>query len=96
MNGSSTPAAEEIVVTGTRASLNRSLQLKKATIGIVDSISAEDIGKFPDQNVAESLQHVPGVSIDRSGVSMWRDPSRWLLNATPSSLCLVSADSDMT
>ena len=59
--------AGEIVVTGTRASLGRSLDLKKQTIGIVDSISAEDIGKFPDQNVAESLQHVPGVSIDRSG-----------------------------
>ena len=59
--------AGEIVVTGTRASLNRALDLKKKTIGIVDAISAEDIGKFPDQNVAESLQHVPGVSIDRSG-----------------------------
>jgi len=58
---------QEILVTGTRASLNRSLDLKRKTIGIVDSISAEDIGKFPDQNVAESLQHVPGVSIDRSG-----------------------------
>jgi iron complex outermembrane receptor protein len=60
-------AGQAIVVTGTRASLNRSLDLKKQVIGIVDSISAEDIGKFPDQNVAESLQHIPGVSIDRSG-----------------------------
>ena len=68
-NSETDPAspAGEIVVTGTRASLNRSLDLKKQTIGIVDSISAEDIGKFPDQNVAESLQHIPGVSIDRSG-----------------------------
>jgi TonB-dependent receptor len=59
--------AGEIVVTGTRASLNRALDLKRQSIAVVDSISAEDIGKFPDQNVAESLQHVPGVSIDRSG-----------------------------
>jgi TonB-dependent receptor len=59
--------SQDIIVTGTRASLNRALDIKKNTIGIVDSISAEDIGKFPDQNVAESLQHVPGVSIDRSG-----------------------------
>lgn len=59
--------AQDIIVTGTRASLNRALDIKRNTIGIVDSISAEDIGKFPDQNVAESLQHVPGVSIDRSG-----------------------------
>lgn len=65
--GNPATAASEIIVTGTRASLGRSLELKKQTIGIVDSISAEDIGKFPDQNVAESLQHVPGVSIDRSG-----------------------------
>ncbi len=64
----SAPATDtDIVITGTRASLNRALDIKKKTIGIVDSISAEDIGKFPDQNVAESLQHVPGVSIDRSG-----------------------------
>ena len=59
------PSVEEIVVTGTRASLQRSLDIKRETIGVVDSISAEDIGKLPDQNVAESLQRVPGVSIDR-------------------------------
>jgi TonB-dependent receptor len=59
-------SAGDIVVTGTRASLQRSLEIKRNTIGVVDSISAEDIGKFPDQNVAESLQRVPGVSIDRN------------------------------
>ncbi len=61
------PAAstEEIVVTGTRASLARALVLKRETIGVVDAISAEDIGKFPDQNIAESLQRITGVSIDR-------------------------------
>jgi TonB-dependent receptor len=57
---------EDIVVTGTRASLERALDIKREAVGVVDSISAEDIGKFPDQNVAESLQRVPGVSIDRS------------------------------
>src|SRR5260221_8246974 len=57
--------SEDIVVTGTRASLEPSLDIKGETIGVVDSISAEDIGKLPDQNVAESLQRVPGVSIDR-------------------------------
>lgn len=57
----------EIIVTGTRASLGRAVELKRETIGVVDSISAEDIGKFPDQNVAESLQRITGVSIDRSG-----------------------------
>lgn len=66
-DGAAQPASQDIIITGTRASLDRALNLKKETIGIVDSISAEDIGKFPDQNVAESLQHIPGVSIDRSG-----------------------------
>lgn len=58
---------EEVVVTGTRASLSKALDLKRAQVGVVDSIAAEDIGKFPDQNVAESLQRITGVSIDRSG-----------------------------
>src|ERR1700742_3788204 len=58
-------AVDEVVVTGTRLSLEHSLDIKRQTLGVVDSISAEDIGKLPDQNVAESLQRVPGVSIDR-------------------------------
>jgi TonB-dependent receptor len=56
---------EEIVVTGIRASLNRSMDIKRDAIGVVDAISAEDIGKFPDANLAESLQRITGVSIDR-------------------------------
>lgn len=55
-----------IVVTGTRASLSAALDVKRNTIGVVDAIAAEDIGKFPDQNVAESLQRITGVSIDRN------------------------------
>ena len=58
---------DEITVTGTRASLARSLAAKRNADSIVDVITAEDIGKFPDANVAETLQRVPGVSIDRSG-----------------------------
>ncbi|WP_165799496.1 TonB-dependent receptor [Sphingomonas oleivorans] len=58
--------AQEIIVTGTRASLGRALDIKRETLGVVDSIAAEDMGKFPDQNVAESLQRISGVSIDRS------------------------------
>ena len=55
----------EIVVTGVRASLERSIAIKRNSFGIVDAISAEDIGKFPDTNLAESLQRITGVSIDR-------------------------------
>jgi TonB-dependent receptor len=58
-------AENEIVVTGIRASLESAMEIKRDASGVVDAISAEDIGKFPDTNLAESLQRVPGVSINR-------------------------------
>lgn len=58
---------EDIVVTGIRGSLQRNLDVKRDASGVVDAISSEDIGKFPDSNVAASLQRLPGVSIQRSG-----------------------------
>lgn len=64
---SNAPATGDIVVTGVRASIDRALQNKRAADSIIDSVSAEGIGKFPDSNVAESLQRIPGVSIDRQG-----------------------------
>lgn len=57
---------DTIVVTGIRASLRQSMNIKRNAQGVVDAISAEDIGKFPDTNLAESLQRITGVSIDRS------------------------------
>ncbi|MBQ4800339.1 TonB-dependent receptor [Pseudoalteromonas sp. MMG006] len=56
---------EAITVTGYRTNLARSKELKKNATGSQDSILAEDIGEFPDANLAESLQRVPGVSISR-------------------------------
>jgi TonB-dependent receptor len=56
----------EIVVTGIRASLESSMNVKRAGQGVVDGIVAEDIGKFPDTNLAESLQRISGVSINRT------------------------------
>src|SRR5260370_17876812 len=56
---------EEIVVTGLRQSLVTSETIKRETAGVVDAITAEDIGKFPDTNLAESIQRIPGVTIDR-------------------------------
>ena len=56
---------EEIVVTGIRGSLTAALDLKRETSGVMDAISAEDIGKFPDTNLAESLQRITGVSVNR-------------------------------
>ncbi len=58
---------EEILVTGLRGSLQRNLDQKREAAGVVDVITSEDIGKFPDSNVAASLQRVPGVSIQRNG-----------------------------
>jgi len=56
---------ETVVVTGFRSSLQKALNLKQQAIGVRDSIVAEDIGKFPEANVAESLQRVPGVILNR-------------------------------
>jgi TonB-dependent receptor len=56
---------EEIITTGIRGSLTRAMDIKRTSTGVVDAISAEDIGKFPDANLAESLQRITGVSIDR-------------------------------
>lgn len=60
-------AGDAIVVTGFRASLEAALNLKRDSVAAVDAIVAEDIAKFPDQNLAESLQRIPGISISRDG-----------------------------
>src|SRR5688500_2688702 len=57
---------DAVVVTGIRGSLISSMNLKRNAQGVVDGIVAEDIGKFPDTNLAESLQRISGVSIDRT------------------------------
>jgi iron complex outermembrane recepter protein len=57
---------EEVVVTGSYAqSLKNALNVKREATGIVDSVFAEDVGKFPDQNLAESLGRIPGVAIEQ-------------------------------
>ncbi|MEL6568504.1 MAG: TonB-dependent receptor [Pseudomonadota bacterium] len=61
-----TQVQDTVYVSGIRASLASSLSTKRDADGIVDAITAEDIGKFPDQNLAESLQRITGVSVDRS------------------------------
>lgn len=58
-------ASEDIVVTGIRASLQESINVKRAAGSIVDVITAQDIGKLPDQNVAESMSRITGVQITR-------------------------------
>ncbi|MFM9829790.1 MAG: TonB-dependent receptor [Sphingomonas sp.] len=60
-------ADDDIVVTGIRRSLSAAADLKRESSIVQDSITSEDLGKFPDSNVAEALQRIPGVSIDRNG-----------------------------
>ena len=56
---------ETVVVTGYRASLEKSVVAKRNSINFTDTVFAEDIGKFPDSNIAESLNRIPGVTINR-------------------------------
>lgn len=65
--GQDEAAGPDIVITGIRASLERSIAIKRDSSGVVDAISAEDIGKFPDPNVASAMQRIPGVTIQRAG-----------------------------
>lgn len=60
------PEVEVVEVRGIRGSLLRAKDIKRGAQGVVDAISAEEIGKFPDTNLAESLQRIPGLTISRS------------------------------
>ena len=64
--GGNTPDLQEIVVTGIRASLEKSLEIKKDAAVVLDSINATEMGRFPDADVADSLEHLPGITIDRT------------------------------
>jgi len=60
------PVLEEVVVTGIRASLANALDQKRDAANLIEVIQAEDIGKLPDQNLAEVLENIPGVQITRT------------------------------
>jgi iron complex outermembrane receptor protein len=60
------PELQEIVVTGIRASLEKSLEMKKDASVVLDSINATEMGRFPDADVADSLEHLPGITIERT------------------------------
>jgi iron complex outermembrane recepter protein len=63
------PALQEIVVTGIRQSVQASLDAKRNAVDFVDIVSAEDIGKLPDKNIADSLARVPGVTTSSAGAN---------------------------
>ncbi|MEE2848701.1 MAG: TonB-dependent receptor [Pseudomonadota bacterium] len=63
--GQDATVVDEVVVTGFRSSLQQALSIKRREAGAVDAILAEDMADFPDQNLAEAIQRLPGVTIDR-------------------------------
>jgi iron complex outermembrane recepter protein len=60
---------QEVVITGIRASIGKSLEEKRSADSVIEVITAEDIGKMPDKNIADSLQRVPGITISSAGAS---------------------------
>ena len=58
---------QEVVVTGVRAALQKSLAQKRNADSLVEVVTAEDIGKMPDKNVADAVQRLPGVTISSAG-----------------------------
>lgn len=67
VNPPANPPVEDIVVTGLRGSQQAAIQRKRDAVNVVDSITTQDIGRLPEQNVAESLQRIPGLTISRNG-----------------------------
>jgi iron complex outermembrane receptor protein len=60
---------QEVTVTGIRASLQKSMDIKQQSIGVVDAISAEDIGQFPDANIGDAIARIPGVTVNRGNLN---------------------------
>lgn len=75
---------EEIIVTGIRGSLQRNLDAKRNASGVIEQISSEDIGKFPDSNVAASLQRLRASRSSATGRAASRTASRFAALAATS------------
>ena len=60
-------SVDEVIVFGIRKSLETALEAKREMSNLTEVINADDIGKLPDENIAEVLENIPGVQIDRSG-----------------------------
>jgi iron complex outermembrane receptor protein len=82
---------EEIVVTGLRRGLADSISIKRRETSIVEAVSAEDIGKFPDTNIAESFNRVPGITINGSAAAGYSLAAARRLAAVASSWYCSSA-----
>ena len=92
---SDTPELQEVVVTGIRASLQKSLDIKQQSVGVVDAISAEDIGAFPDASLGEAMQRVPGVTVTRT-VQGGMGSGAELITGSPSSITVRGFGGDFS
>lgn len=86
--------SDDIIVTGVRASLEKAIEIKRAADNHVDVISAEDIGKLPDKNVADAIQRLPGVNTSSaaSGEGGFDENDRVSIRGTSPSLTQVTID----
>jgi iron complex outermembrane receptor protein len=87
-------AVSEIVVTGIKESLQRAITIKRNSVDQVDAVSATDIGKLPDKNVADALQRIPGVNTESaaSGEGGFDENDRVSIRGTSPSLTQVTVD----
>jgi len=60
---------QEVVVTGIRASLQKSMEIKQQSLGVVDAVTAEDVGQFPDANIGDAIARIPGVTVNRGNIA---------------------------
>lgn len=90
VHGQEEPKLEEVVVTGVRAALENALESKRNADSIMDGISADDIGSFPDLNLAESLQRVTGVQMDYAGDEGERRQGRVAIRGLPVNFSLTT------
>ncbi|HEX3916172.1 MAG TPA: TonB-dependent receptor [Caulobacteraceae bacterium] len=93
-DNNSASAVSEVVVTGIRESLQRAITVKRDAVDQVDAISATDIGKLPDKNVADALQRIPGVNTESaaSGEGGFDENDRVSIRGTSPSLTQVTVD----
>jgi iron complex outermembrane recepter protein len=90
----STSTSSEVVVTGIKESLQRAISIKRTAINQVDAITAQDIGKLPDRNVADALQRLPGLNTESaaSGEGGFDENDRVSIRGTSPSLTQVTVD----
>ena len=94
-SGPSTTELEEVLVTGIRASLQKSLDIKQQAVGIIDAIAAEDIGAFPDASLGEAMQRIPGVTVTRT-VASGLGSGAELFTGSPSAITVRGFGGDFT